>query len=994
MRSAKGWPILQDAQPPMPSMNFPLQSALPPASSARRSAATTRGNAARLFGYDIFISFALGEPPRGSRSYASDLARRLRERDYTVFFSEEEAPAGDRLDDALKTALARSRVLVVIANRATLADPRWVRAEVEAFRSRHPGRPIIPISIAGALQDPAHGPAAQPWLQFADRIWIDDTQAACDQGIVSDDAIARLSTAPTAVRASTRWRRTVGFGFGILALVTAAALWFAWSDRQNAALAGRNEATAVDNAASASANARLARDNAARAVANAASAASEAARAQTAEGAAEREAELARLAERRARAGQLAAESQLARSRDASLALLLAREAWATDPVPEARRALYEALFEPVRIVLGDGLGELRLVTYSSDGRFIAASGADARIHLWRVDASGPPRVLQAGAKVHALAFSPDARELAALDAQGRLQLWDPQTGTQRDKPVTPPGLRGAWTMAWRPDGQQLALSGFGGDANEQSILLLDRPGWRATSEPIRLSTNLGTFRIAWSPSGKRLAATVDDHIHVWDLATRQLVVPPIPSRAATTFVAFTDDDRIVFDGPGYEATPWSLSSNAAEKSTYGGHSNWVGAFADSRMAGLVATGSEDGTIRLWQVDHAPQVASTLRHRWGVEDLAFSPDGRELVSVARDGQVVRWLLAADAHRHRKATPPADSVPDAPPGTDVTHDDDLRWTVHLLPDKKQLRWYGPRSVAASSSAPSNAAEGLAVARDGTLALRHVDDRLTLHAPGQAAPRCAIDSDVRFVRFSPDATTVLTWSTEDPTLRLWSAAACRPVATIERRDKDAAFFAVDFAADSHKLWIADATAVRAWDVRQRRFDPGPGLAVPGAREIAVDPLGRTLAVGLADRGIRLFDLQRGTTPVDLLGQSTGTLRALAISRDGQWLASATDYGHALWDLNTGQLAGSPIANRQGQLRKVNFTLDGLTLVTSGTDPSDQRWELDADAWANSACEAARRNLSCGEWRRLMGPAIPWRRSCPQWTPPTDARDCGAH
>jgi WD40 repeat protein len=971
---------------------YPSPASASASAPSARSKGSARSNAARLFGYDIFISFALGAPPRGSRSYASDLARRLRERDYTVFFSEDEAPAGDKLDDTLKTALTRSRILVVIANRGTLADPRWVRAEVEEFRGRHPERPIIPISIGGAVQDPALGPTVQQWLQFAGRIWIDDTQEACDQGIVSDDAIDRLVTAPTAVRASTRWRWTVSVAFGVLALVSVAALWFAWSDRQNAALAVRNEATAVANAATARANAELARDNATQAVASAAVAASEAARAQKAEGVAVHEAELARAAERRARAGQLAAESQLARSRDASLALLLAREAWATDRVPEARRALYEALFEPVRIVLGDGLGELRHVTYSSDGRFIAASGADARIHLWRVDAPGQPRVLQAGASVRALAFSPDGRDMASLDAQGRLQLWDPETGASRGEPVTAPGLRAGWAMAWRPDGQQLAVSGFGSDANEQRILLLDRPGWRVNAEPIRLSSNMGTFRVAWSPNGERLAATVSGQIHVWDLATRQLVVPPIPSRAATTFVVFTHDDRIVFDGPGYEATAWTLWNNVAEKPTYAGHSNWVGAFAHARLAGLVATGSEDGAIRLWRVDHATQVGGTMRHRWGVEDLAFSPDGRELVSVARDGQVVRWLLASDAHRHRKAKPTADSVPAGPPGTDVTRSDDMRWTVNLLPDKKQLRWYGPGGVSTGSSAPGNAYEGLAVARDGTLALRYFHDRLSLHAPGQAAPRCAIDNDVRFVRFSPDAAILLTWSTEDPTLRLWTAAECKPVAAIERRSKDAAFLAVDFATDSRTLWIADATAVRAWDVRQRKFAPGPGLAVPQAREIAVDPLGRMLAVGLTDLGIRLFDLQRGTTPVDLLGQGTGTLRALAVSRDGQWLASATDYGHALWDLNTGQLAGSPIANRQGQLRQVTFSSDGLTLVTRSTDPPDQRWELDADAWAARACEAARRNLTCGEWRRLMGPTLPWRQSCPQWPPPPDARDCG--
>src|SRR5438105_2920291 len=73
--------------------------------------------ASRLFGYDIFISFALGAPPRGTLSYASDLARRLRERDFTVFFSEDEAPPGDQLDGTLRTALHRSKSLVVIANR-------------------------------------------------------------------------------------------------------------------------------------------------------------------------------------------------------------------------------------------------------------------------------------------------------------------------------------------------------------------------------------------------------------------------------------------------------------------------------------------------------------------------------------------------------------------------------------------------------------------------------------------------------------------------------------------------------------------------------------------------------------------------------------------------------------------------------------------------------------------------------------------------------------
>ncbi len=118
----------------------------------------------RIFGYDLFISFKLGPPPIGAQSYSSDLARRLRERDFTVFFSEEEAPPGAEVDGTLLRALARSKVLAVVVTEGALIQSKWVRREAEEFRRRHPKRPVIPIVVDCATERFGTGAHVSQWL--------------------------------------------------------------------------------------------------------------------------------------------------------------------------------------------------------------------------------------------------------------------------------------------------------------------------------------------------------------------------------------------------------------------------------------------------------------------------------------------------------------------------------------------------------------------------------------------------------------------------------------------------------------------------------------------------------------------------------------------------------------------------------------------------------------------------------------------------------------
>ena len=340
--------------------------------AARESRAQKHNNAARVFGYDVFISFALGPPPRGTHSYASDLARRLRERDLTVFFSEDEASPGERLDSTLLKALLRSRTLVVIANRGTLEEPRWVRTEVEEFRSRHPDRPIIPISVDGALQDATLAEQTRQWLAFQDKIWLDESQDAVAQGIATEELVTRLAMAPTGRSSNAKWRWVVRAVVAGLIVLAAVATGFGLYARKQSREAKRQQGIAEGNAA----EAKRQREEAER-QANAATA-------------------------------QSAALTSLASNNDPARGLLLAHEALQRsdgNPIVTTVAALRNAVFRfgpaplleagrrglPIYDVV-DGYAPFReqivkAVNVSANGRWLIASVEDVSIHeIWRLD--------------------------------------------------------------------------------------------------------------------------------------------------------------------------------------------------------------------------------------------------------------------------------------------------------------------------------------------------------------------------------------------------------------------------------------------------------------------------------------------------------------------------------------------------------------------------------------------------------------------------------
>jgi WD40 repeat protein/DNA-binding CsgD family transcriptional regulator/GTPase SAR1 family protein len=553
-------------------------------------------------------------------------------------------------------------------------------------------------------------------------------------------------------------------------------------------------------------------------------------------------------------------------------------------------------------------------IAFSPDGRTLASSSDDRKVKLWNVNTLQCVEVLQDHKGwIRSIAFSPDGSILASSSSDKTIKLWEVKTGKCRH--TLEEHSKTVQAVAFAPrvqaESQDIADTET---MNSVDMLLASGDGngiirlWNAETGACLKTLNAHDdhriWSIAFSPqldrSNRQILASIGDDqtVKLWDVELGNCLRTLPKQIGQIHSIAFSPDGQTLASIGDQSVKLWNVETAECRQPPLEGHTGRIWSVAFNADGKILASGSEDQMVKLWDIDTGQCRQTFQGYTRGVRSIAFSPNHQTLASGGEDGTVRLWNLQTSQYVHRF----------------YGHTGRI-WSVAFSPDGQLL---------ASGS------------DDRTIKLWNVNT-------GYCQDTLYGHSDwVRSIAFSPDGKTLISGS-DDCLIWLWDVSTAKTIKQFQGHEDW--IWSVAFSSDGNKIASCGGDRkVMIWDAATgQRLETLEEHTEP-LRAVAFSPDGQFLVSGGDDQVIRLWEVATGKCLNTLVGH-VGWIRSLAFSPDGTKLASGgSDHSIRLWEVSTGDLLET-LQRHTSRIRSVAFSADGRLLASGSKDETIQLWDMEA-------------------------------------------------
>ncbi len=382
----------------------------------------------------------------------------------------------------------------------------------------------------------------------------------------------------------------------------------------------------------------------------------------------------------------------------------------------------------------------------------------------------------------------------------------------------------------------------------------------------------------------------------------------------------------------------WNAAS-ATPVCTCQGHTDWVRAVDFSPDGKTIVSGSDDQTIRLWDVKTGQCLKTLHGHTTRVYSIAFSLDNKMIASGSEDQTVLLWDIASGQclktlQGHTNRVRAVDFSSDGKTVVSGSDDQTIRlWDVKTGQCLQTLHGHTNRAYTVSFSPDGDmVASG---GEDQTVRLWDVKTGQcfrTLHGH---------TNRIRSVVFSPDGDIVAS-SGEDKVIRFWNVSTGQWFKTLSGHSNGV--WSIAFSPDGNMIISgSDDQTVRLWDVKTGHCLKTLQGHTNLMWSVAFSPDGNMIASGSEDQTIRLWDVKTGHCLKTLQGGHTNRVWSVAFSPGGNIIASGSDDQTVrLWDVKTGHCLKT-LQGHTHWVTSVTFSPDGNMMASGGEDQTVRLWDI---------------------------------------------------